>query len=234
MEQYYPRIDELTKNSPGRTHNVIFATDGGCPPIPNVRFDLYPVCFVLMEKALNLALTREDIRNVVIAGAWFGQLGSGTRYYLEGEQRYAVRYDSEGYKKALAAFSSYLNILHSHGKKVFLILNIPDGKELDPKYMAVRSLKNFPQIMKINTTGLDKAEFERQYNPIKNDLVAIARKNAVTIIDPLQYLCDSVKCFSATDSGEPIYKDGSHLRPSYVRKNVSFLDKTFISGSLDK
>ncbi|MFX5464955.1 hypothetical protein ABTD44_21530, partial [Acinetobacter baumannii] len=36
MEQYYPRIDKLISEKPSAYQTAIFATAGGCLPIPHV------------------------------------------------------------------------------------------------------------------------------------------------------------------------------------------------------
>ena len=45
---------------------------------------------------------------------------------------------------------------------------------------------------------------------------------AVTI-DPMQFLCENGLCIVNNQNG-PIRIDGYHLRPSYVRYNVTYLD----------
>lgn len=44
-------------------------------------------------------------------------------------------------------------------------------------------------------------------------------------------LCDGATCPAVTADGEPMYRDFAHLRPSYVRDHVRFLDETVLDGS---
>jgi len=66
---------------------------------------------------------------------------------------------------------------------------------------------------------------------MKNDLINIAAKNKIEIIDPMKYLCGDATCPSVDADGQPMYKDGQHLRPYFVRKKASFIDSTVSSSS---
>ena len=64
---------------------------------------------------------------------------------------------------------------------------------------------------------------------LRQQLIDIARRAGVQIIDPAARLCDGKKCLRTTQGGTPIYKDEDHLRPFFVRQNAGFLDEAIIA-----
>ncbi len=108
------------------------------------------------------------------------------------------------------------------GKQVYLILQIPSGEEFDPHYMVTRSLRDFG--FKVVQTPVERAKMIAEFRPITSRLMDIARSTGATAIDPVDYLCHDADCPTLTGDGSPMYMDGGHLRPSYVREHVTFLD----------
>jgi SGNH domain (fused to AT3 domains) len=54
-------------------------------------------------------------------------------------------------------------------------------------------------------------------------LRAVGEVAGAHIIDPIDYLCNSV-CPTITPDGWPVYRDEGHLEAEYVRSHVYFLD----------
>jgi hypothetical protein len=69
--------------------------------------------------------------------------------------------------------------------------------------------------------------FERIRQWPSNRLRAIAARTGATIIDPAQFLCDSLTCPDRTSAGEPIYQDENHLRAGFAARHASWIDKVF-------
>jgi hypothetical protein len=65
------------------------------------------------------------------------------------------------------------------------------------------------------------------YKQIAENLSGAAAAAGATVIDPLSFLCDAAACRTANSDRSPIYKDGVHLRASYVRENIDYLDQAF-------
>ncbi|AMW35190.1 acyltransferase [Haematospirillum jordaniae] len=220
IEQFYPRVAELIKNSPEKTNTALFKTGGGCFPVPGMKFDQpHAHCENLVRDALYLAINRDGIDNVVIGAQWNGYLSSG--YGLTQK----IEYGSDSYHAALANLSSFIRDLVNHKKKVFIVLNIPTGNELDPKYIVQRRLTHFPNVFQVRDGGIDSASLAIKYGAIQSDLARIASESGATVIKPIDYLCNE-RCDSLDASGSPIYKDGAHLRPTFVRTYATFIDKT--------
>jgi hypothetical protein len=178
-----------------------------------------------MESALKYANDNAYVKNVVIGAQWNGYLSHG--FALIG--KFGV--DSKDYVDSLSRLSAYIRQLKIAGKTVFLVLNIPSGQELDPRYMALREFKRFPNFLNVRDGGIKRESIVASYGTIQDDLRKVAELNGAIVISPLDYLCNSVECPSVDDKGEPIYKDRTHLRPTYVRQNATFIDKVLIDGS---
>lgn len=214
VEQYFSRVDELIKNDPEKNNSIMFKTGGGCFPIPKVSHDKeHSHCENLTSEALELAISNPNIKNVVIAAQWNGYFNG-----LYGK-------NNAGYDDALNNLSSYIKFLVANHKKVFLVLNIPIGNELDPKQLISRDITKFPNIFSHNDKGVKKVVLEKTFGTIQTDIRTTAINSGATVINPMNYLCDYV-CYALDRKGNPIYNNFNHLRPLYVRYNASFIDVT--------
>jgi hypothetical protein len=73
-----------------------------------------------------------------------------------------------------------------------------------------------------------RSQIDAAVDSIASKLREIAHASGAIIIDPLEQLCDEQLCPAVTSTGEPIYRDPRHLRPSYVRAHARFLDRTIL------
>lgn len=176
-------------------------------------------CDELMPEALALAATKPEIDSVVIAAQWNGYLNGGFGLAEKPE------FGSERYRSALAQLSSFLRELVARGKNVFLVLNIPTGKEFDPKYLVTRRLEKFPRVFELRSGGVDRATLDARHGAIQADVARAARRAGAQVIDPRDFLCGE-RCNPVDDAGIPMYRDAGHLRPTFVRSFVTFLDST--------
>ncbi len=229
VQQYYPRIDELIQKNPSSTNSVIFVTKGNCPPMPYTNSY---TCTKRLSDALELAAMDKDIENVVLVGQWFGFLRNNRFKYLGRRQKYPIAIGSTGYLRAMESLKNYIEQFKAYKKRVFLVLNMPVGDGLDPKYLIQRSLANFPDLLKKREGGIDEGKFlgAERYSEIRNDLKKIGEMTHIEVIDPMEYLCANNRCPSVDENNQPIYKNGSHLSPDYVRKKVLFLDSTVLTA----
>jgi hypothetical protein len=227
MEQYGPRIDKLITDIIDKTKSAVFATEGGCPPIPKVKGKNLPRCIGFVEKTIAYAKD-PAVEAIVIGAQWFWDLSYSSNYYYEDEgvpENLGV--GTEGLNHAYKALEIMLSEFSRAGKKVYLVLNIPTGSEIDPKNMVQRSLLPFG--FKINKTGIQKSALLGKNNSqVHQRLIDIATNSGAKIIDPLDYLCTEDLCPSLTEDGEPIYKDAAHIRPFFSRERVKFLDETIM------
>ena len=124
---------------------------------------------------------------------------------------------------AFAVLARTMRDLATHGKSVWLVLNIPSSPKLTPTLSLRRKLDGATEFLPL---ALDRAAFERDWLPIKAKLIEAARASGAGVIDPMSWLCDASTCAGQTADGAPIYTDGGHLRASYVRDHATFMDAT--------
>jgi peptidoglycan/LPS O-acetylase OafA/YrhL len=206
VQQYYPRIDRLLSDRPGTTKGVVFVTQPACPPIPYVENVIRPQCKGQMEKVLSV-VKNADADTVVIAAAWWA-------YPAFNDPRYS--------DNGFGALASVIQDYRKMGRQVYLILPIPIGKDFDPYRLIVRSLSDFS--FGIRRTQVAQAKVVAELQPITSRLLEIAKNTGATPIDPVGYLCREGACPTLMDDGSPVYKDATHLSPSYVREHATFLD----------
>ena len=70
-----------------------------------------------------------------------------------------------------------------------------------------------------------RLDFDKKMEPVNTMLRSVANSVQAKVIDPLESLCGSTECSTLSD-GRPIYKDHAHLRSSYVREHIHYLDET--------
>jgi peptidoglycan/LPS O-acetylase OafA/YrhL len=225
IEQYWPRVDELIKRNPASTLSVAFATGGGCPPVRNVFEAKHPGCDGLADAAIKYAKSA-DVQSVVIGALWFGYLsGEFARrnrfryFYRMGPTRAEINRESRGTSLFLRELKAEISELKNAGKHIYLILNTPMAPMLDP-------INLYRRVSGVNShlKGVATAEVIARYGDIATSLREVAKQAGATIIDPMDFLCSAERCASVEENGEAIYRDISHLRPSFTRYKIKYLD----------
>jgi len=79
--------------------------------------------------------------------------------------------------------------------------------------------------MDSHLNGVAKAAVVARYGDIAVALRDVANQTGATIIDPMEFLCSAEQCASVEQNGETIYRDISHLRPSFTRYKIEYLDR---------
>jgi peptidoglycan/LPS O-acetylase OafA/YrhL len=229
IEQYYPRIDELLMRGSERINTVVFASAGGCPPIPGIVEARHTFCDGLIAKAIAFA-DSPQVDTIVIGAAWYSYFGDldprYAYYYEEPGFRAQLLPGSEAAQRALQSFNNMVKGLRERHRRVFIILQIPVGESLNPRRLIERGMTTLG--FRINVPPVTRSSVIAAVSPIDSQLIAIARLNGAIAIDPIESLCDSTQCPTVDANGIPIYLDAGHLRPAYVRTDVRFLDDIFI------
>lgn len=204
VEQYAPRITALLSENPNQYRSVVFATRGGCLPVPTWNPDSLS-CPDRLASVLRYA--RDPRVDTVVVGAYWLALPEGQ-----------VR------DEAMVSLGRVIADL-SRTKRVFLLLNIPAGPEFDPRSMFTGSrLRTLAP--KQSPDQLSLAGFLRTYQPLRAALIAIASANGAKVIDPLPWLCKDGTCPVLSDDGQPLYMDEHHMRPFHVVRSTGYVDET--------
>ncbi len=220
MEQYFARVEEVLQ-SPGATGTGIFLTGGGCPPIPGVYSPDHDHCTFMDHFDEVMDAVRPDA--VVFGGQWFGYFSAKTAASIGigGPHLDSVA----GADLAFDALAGVFQGLSQRRVKTYLVLNIPIGAELDPASMVERHIL---QGVTFRPTVFDRLAYESRNVDIQKRLLSVAAAAGVSTVDPLQFLCDASICPTVFDRGKPMYKDVAHLRSSFVRMHVKFLDAVIL------
>lgn len=219
MQQYYPRIVKVLSEHPGNSHGAVFAVGSGCAPAvmemmqtraPDVVLD---PCRRTVQRGMDYA-GNPRVDRVVISALWH-------LYLVDLTQGGKVSTDAvlNDLREMIAKFTK-------RGKRVYLVLNIPIGDDLDPRKMIRRTLSSPGYAIDVRSPT--KSKIMEVVGPIGAKLRQVAESAGAIVIDPVEFLCNTTTCPALTSTGEPMYKDATHLRPSYVRDNVLFLDGTIL------
>jgi peptidoglycan/LPS O-acetylase OafA/YrhL len=228
VEQWWPKLHELP--SPNlRRHEIVLATYGGCPPLPEInRYTPGYRCDQFFDAARHLAFNQE-YSTVVFGSVWtdyfYGAYNSkdpepALFAYDQNHKRVPVTLRSPVFKNVISEFARFISRLVKSGKRVIIILPIPGRSENIPKVLYLATWRGTP----IPDLSIRKNDFRRYARPLISKLRQIAADTGAEIIDPLDYLCSDDRCPVLTRDGIPLYKDGAHLRPFAVKARAGFLD----------
>jgi peptidoglycan/LPS O-acetylase OafA/YrhL len=224
IEQYAPRTVSLIDMHPKRTKSVVFATVGGCPPMPDVfRENLNQCSVAFKQKAIKYALSKE-VDAVVIGGRWELYLDTNNLYQEMFQSFYIMKggkrkYLNEGgVEDAKQSLENLLTQLAVH-KKVYLLLDNPDIQGLDPKVFLSK------QRFSAEVQPLEESiAYTQKQKQLHDEMILMAKRAGAIVIDPIPHFCSNAQCKTTMLDGSPIYKDANHIRALYVRKYVDYID----------
>lgn len=228
MLQYSPRIVKLIEEDPENTKSAVFITSGGCPPILNVfgreNRDYCNCRPAGKAKIIEYALSPE-VDSVVIAAYWARYFSPGQKhkpsrfYYLAGKEK--VYFNEGGIDLAIQELEDLLVSISSL-KKVYLVIDNPSGKSFNPKnHFSGNRLSGYID------NDLKTQRLNRMQSEIRELMLSLAKRTGAIVIDPVNLLCDDdYNCRTVMEDGKPVYKDGNHVRPFYVREYMDIFDVT--------
>jgi peptidoglycan/LPS O-acetylase OafA/YrhL len=220
MEQYQPRICSLVSSHRRDTRGVIFFTALGIAPIPGIEDRSHPASKVFFPELNRILAAHHEIDRVVIAANWVWYCSSPVYPYSINGISFP---EPRAQKMALAALSSLIDRISASGRTVYFVLNIPVDKSLDPKDGILRGWCG-PTVK--NSSTLESREFFRIHGDFLKDLKATAVNHGATVIDPMDLFLKDGRFLRADVENRPFYRDSCHLRSSYVRDHISYLDQT--------
>jgi hypothetical protein len=218
MQQYGSRITKLIKEG-DRSRSAIFVTSLGCPPIPDITEKTLKGTEELIPEFNRIIKTFSGIDRVVIAANWVWYCPNPkAKYEIHGH----FFPSPEAIDDALLSLQNMISNLVKEKIKVFLVLNIPVDKKIDPKSELIRGFLGFRQQ---SGNLLSVVEFDNQYAEFLNRMKLIGELSGAEVIDPRSHLAVG-NLYPRTINSFYIYKDGWHFRDSYVREHVKYLDQT--------
>ena len=200
MEHLAPRVDAML-NSKSGLNRAIFLTHTSCAPF-HVATEL-PDCDGQRE-TFNKLLLRKDIDTVVIGSHWINYLDSHSNI--------------DKFAGEIAAFLCAL----PKDKRVFVILDNPNGPQFDPNSFFTGS--------RFTSLGYRTAASFTRLDPLQKRLrEAVANashQSGAEVLDAASDLCRGDICKTKMPDGAPIYQDSNHMRPFFVVGHGNFLDVT--------
>jgi peptidoglycan/LPS O-acetylase OafA/YrhL len=230
MQQCFPRIYELHKSGMTGSRGFLFFTLGGLIPIPGIsgRYDVQSQPYdVFIPKMLELA-NASEVDRIVIAANWCHYFNWGAKMHVI--NGFALNTD-EGFQAALLSLQNMIQAFVTKGKSVFVLLNIPTESSFDPKLMINRKINGEMAVMpRIYTTQVFrdmKGEMQLTQGELMDQITKVSQQAGAKVINPMDYLSKNGICFRFFE-GVPIYRDGNHLRASFVRDHAAYLDETIV------
>ncbi|GAA4337720.1 hypothetical protein GCM10023165_15920 [Variovorax defluvii] len=232
VEQFAPRAVELDGTEPDRLKTLYFGTRGACPPVPQLFEDRDPLCGPRRDELLKFAFS-SDIDTVILGGCWtcyfdVGEAMPGASappppdryYFLDVQGRHYLR-GGDGVARSLVSLETLIKLLRAANKKVYLILNPPLSAEFEPRLLIHGS-----RLGKMSASSLpSSAPFPPAQKALQERLRKLAEGAGAIVLDPAPAVCVSdQQCMRSGTGGDPIYKDGAHLRAGFVRHAATFLD----------
>jgi hypothetical protein len=114
----------------------------------------------------------------------------------------------------------------SGSRRVYLILNMPNGKELDPRNMFDGSRLTELRAKDVASVRFDAARFDAGYQPVHDALRGVAAQAGARVVDPLDTLCANRICPVFDPDGRPLYLDEAHMTATYAARAATFIDAT--------
>jgi hypothetical protein len=226
-QQYGPRVESLLETRRLRDTRVLFATTGSCPPLPGVDAASRNDCASFMGKADALARTPE-VDTVIVAAQWVGYLRNPAFTLPHDGSSNLIRPGEPATDAAIDRLGEQIRAWRALGKEVVVVLNIPVGAELDPRNLLRR---DWTGATTVNAPPLDRRKWAAGTSGYLDRIKQAARTAGATVIDPVESLCNASDCPAITADGEPIYRDIAHLRASFVRDRVTYLDDALTGGA---
>ena len=221
IEQYGPRVFE--QYSQRNAAETAFMTGGGCPLIPNVKRDDYPHCDRLLEK-MDAFLNIYPIKTIVIGVCFNCYLTKGDKnYYFKANDEIHNLSSEFGLSKAKNSFYDFVKRL-SEKYEVIVLTDVPNDIRFHPNNIlraSVNGKRQLPLSDQIISNPFDQ----------NKDQIKLAKELDIFLSDfsivvhQHEILCPNGICNPINSQGWPIYKDGDHMRPFFVKEFMDVLDQ---------
>jgi hypothetical protein len=222
MEQYGPRVAQLSKDQPADTLSSFWITSGLCLPV-----DGYTVNTACTKVRLQLHEILKDpkafgIDRVVWTQYWsayledavFDQIdASGT--LLKGDAKSRARRD---------AIVALMKAFVTSGVELIVVLDTPHGNEFDPKMMA----RNVSGAFFLGADTVPRAEAVHRQGQANALLTQAASELRVTLLNPIDALCTVDTCPVRDAQGRPLMKDYEHVTSYSSRERLTYIDRAIL------
>jgi len=228
-DSHAEQLAPLAKNISSSGLNAAFLSGGGCPPIPNVMSDTHRHCEDIFDRLNQILNVEKDIKKVIVAGCFNCYFlnskplvnnpdENGFYYLSDGKKLYFNK--GEGKSDALQSFKFFIQHLSKKAKTIVIGDN-PNNISFDPNIILAYLLRGNSNFFKSAFPNFRSKEFEISNNQLMLD------QSLKSFIEPdssflslIDIVCPDLKCNALDANGNPLYKDGNHMRPGFVEKTI--------------
>jgi len=206
---------------------IDFMTAGGCPPLPglNLKVPGYD-CPRIFDRVD--ALVRSGLYERVIVAAWWDGYFTGDApvcMWQDGRCGATIATTAAA-RASFDAVSQAWRAWHALGTQVYAFLPEPRLRVSQPRELARR---RFMGIDEGPARAVSADAYFRTTGPVRAEVTRAASMAGATVIDPAAQLCDTQVCRLVDAQGEPILRDGSHFRASWVAKSMAYPDEALLA-----
>jgi peptidoglycan/LPS O-acetylase OafA/YrhL len=226
-EQYWPRMVELARQAGGRQPEIDFITYGGCTPFPNAERNGLDgkrepfKCRAYHRKAIEAA-SDSRVRTVVYSFWWEANFNYD-RYLPDVPGKPQVRSTGPDSMLVFQSLQQEIQRLRNAGKNVFIVLSNPQSVAYNPTSLLPGRLPFTSKYKPVK--AIPRSGHEGFASFTNSHLREIAAATGAVVITPADYLCTKTECPTVDEKGNPLYKDGNHMRASFVRDHATFIDR---------
>ncbi|MGY4357706.1 peptidoglycan/LPS O-acetylase OafA/YrhL [Bradyrhizobium sp. i1.3.6] len=220
MFHYGPRLQQL-EDQGQLAVSAYFVTGPACPLVPGVTArDEFADCGVVVNRLSEL-VRREKVQAVVISPHYWPRKHAfieraGTSIPLEG--------GDEGRRAFYANLEDFVRELKRNAT-VYLVLGAPQSPTaLNPQRMVTRSVTGI-RVDPNAQSSVPITDLRAPFAQHDADLRTVAERTGAKLLDVFPDVCGNGEmCSPFFGAREPIFSDGVHLRPVFVREHLHFLD----------
>ena len=164
---------------------------------------------------------QDNVEAIVLASAWASALNRDDYFRAHDDSRTIIDLHSPSNDWIYSLLEDRIRGWTEQNKRVYIILSHPGGGEADPGATLANRLAWEPEPLH---NSLSLAKHREQTAFIQARLHRLALNTGAKVIDPALSLCRDDVCETQTESGTHLYTDNSHLRASFVRRKIHYLD----------
>jgi peptidoglycan/LPS O-acetylase OafA/YrhL len=221
IQQYFSRVRWLVEHHAGTHRSVRFHTAEGCAPVPGVTRKSIRTCGTFADAGFRLA-QQKDIVLVIVGGHWLGMVNRGDYFFEDDPQERVIDFYGREGVQVFAKLTQELAQLKAMGKEVHLVLDPPGGQTADPRNLMETRIFALPNLV---FRSIPMQEHVATTGVINAKMRAVAAQAGIPVLDPAEWMCSALECPVTDATGIPIFYDSTHVRASYVKKNVRVFDE---------
>ena len=217
--QYLSGVDEHLGLFPSQSRDVVFWTyPDNFPGLGYVSPAFPTKDFV--KVAFKYAAEDANVTHVVIAALWYHYFSLGTELIMVNPETWTqipIYTAEQAHDILMASFKHTLDTFQALGKKITVILTIPQVEAFDPEKMVKRRGLRIV----LDVKNAEKKEIPLGMIKLHEEMKLVIKEYGANVIDPSDFIFGNLTSVSPLQpSYRPLYFDKHHISSSYARQNV--------------